>query len=394
MHYNLLNFSRKWGVTPAFCSVAQLFLSMSGEAPPPCVSCKRWPCNSGGGACRICASAFELIRIAQGASFTSADFRDLSSQLSFLVGEFVIRGGGPKSGGEPLAFDKSPEGSERPRGEHTPQRIDRPQSPVHQGGLDREGRSLPLAGRGRNSPRRSSPVRKEESRSSRRIRSSDNSDKDEAHRERHRRRRRRSSKEETDSDLELRDRPSETDSRKPDKSWVPSLRPRVDSSSHSGGLNANLRGSVADHYAKQRAPTPPKYPPSSGRRERPPLLRKVSPSFPSEKSPKSNSEFGKGQTGKGGKGSSGGKGQKAKKKNRGLKRKDWWEKRCESRRKAKEGSLQGPASPALPTAPVEYTEVATEEGQENRSSDQLAAEAVLAARAESWHWADASEVGS
>ena len=212
----------------AFCSVAQLFLSMSGEAPPPCVSCKRWPCNSGGGACRICASAFELIRIAQGASFTSGDFRDLSSQLSFLVGEFVIRGGGPKSGGEPLAFDKSPEGSERPRGEHTPQRIDRPQSPVHQGGLDREGRSLPLAGRGRNSPRRSSPVRKEESRSSRRIRSSDNSDKDEAHRERHRRRRRRSSKEETDSDLELRDRPSETDSRKPDKSWVPSLRPRVD----------------------------------------------------------------------------------------------------------------------------------------------------------------------
>lgn len=65
-----------------------------------------------------------------------------------------------------------------------------------------KGRSLPLTGRGRDSPRRSSPVRKEESRSSRTIRSSDNSDKDEAHGERHRRRRRRSSKEETDGDLE------------------------------------------------------------------------------------------------------------------------------------------------------------------------------------------------
>ena len=367
--------------------------SMSGEVPPPCVSCKRWPCNSGGGACRICASAFELIRIAQGASFTSGDFKDLSSQLASLVGEFVIRGGVPKSGGEPSESDKSPEGSVRPRGEPiTPQKIARFQSPVHQGRLDRESRSLPSTGRGRDSPRRSSPVHKEESRSSRRTRSPDNFDKDEFPAERRRRRRRRSSREETDSDRELRDRPSETDHRKPDKSWVPSLRPRVNSSSHSGGFNSNLCGTVADHYAKQRAPTPPRYPPSSGRGERPPLARKASPALPSGSSPKPNSGFGKGQTGKGGKGSSEGKGQKAKKKNRGVKRKAWWESRCESRRRAKEGAPEETAPAALPTAPVESTEVAAEEGQGNRSRDQLAAEAVLAARAESW--ADASEVGS
>ena len=83
---------------------------------------------------------------------------------------------------------------------------------------------MPLTCRGKDSPKRSSPVCKEESRSSRRLRSPEKFDKDEAHAES---RSRRSSKGEADSDAELRDRPSETDSGKPGKSWVPPLRPEM-----------------------------------------------------------------------------------------------------------------------------------------------------------------------
>eukprot|EP00434_Breviolum_minutum_P041982 symbB.v1.2.037352.t1/scaffold5493.1/size26513/2 len=68
---------------------------MSAPHPPPCNSCQRWLADGGGGCCRICSAAIQLTRLIGNQAFTADDFGDLSSQLTTLVGEYVVKVGTP-----------------------------------------------------------------------------------------------------------------------------------------------------------------------------------------------------------------------------------------------------------------------------------------------------------
>ena len=68
---------------------------MSAPHPPPCNSCQRWLADGGGGCCRICSAAIQLTRLIGNQAFTAADFGDLSSRLTTLVGEYVVKVGTP-----------------------------------------------------------------------------------------------------------------------------------------------------------------------------------------------------------------------------------------------------------------------------------------------------------
>ena len=373
---------------------------MSAPHPPPCNSCQRWLADGGGGCCRICSAAIQLTRLIGNQAFTAADFGDLSSRLTTLVGEYVVKVGTPdltravaysisprQSGGLLIqpgirAGEGGEAASHRRSGFESPT-VKAPPAPPSSGaastGTDR-ATSRPRASRAGRSPRRD------------RKRSRSSGDR--------RRRRDRSSP----SPRDRRGRERETRvpepalpprSERTASSWRPSLAAARGTSAQPSkplGLQPAVRprGPISAHLPTEPrlVRRPPQSPQPAGREDldKPPLQRrskgegkKGKSKDSSEKSPLEPKT-------------------KPKKKNRGLKRQEWWQQRCAARGR-------GRGARAAVTTGQEQSEEEAEQATEQEVPDQsptaeaaekeasgedTGAEAAFALEERAARWADAS----
>ena len=364
---------------------------MSAPHPPPCNSCRRWLADGGGGCCRICSAAIQLTRLIGNQAFTAADFGDLSSRLTTLVGEYVVKVGTPdltravaysipprQSGGpllQPgLSSGEGGEAASELRSGFVPPSAKAPSAPPGSGaastGTDRTT-SRPRASRAGGSPRRER----------RRSRSSGD----------RRRRRDRSSPSPRDRREREREAPRSEGTA---SSWRPTLTAARGTSAQSPnplGLQPAVRprGSVAVHLPTEprlvrRPPQSP--PPGREASDKPPLQRrskgegkKGKSKEISEKSPLEPKS-------------------KPKKKNRGVKRQEWWQERCAARgrgrgaraavttgqEQAEEEAEQATEEEVLDHPPTDR--VAEKEG----SGEDTGGEAAVALEERAARWADAT----